>query len=53
MTVEEIEKVVIERMLQRTGGNPQVRPTSSASTAPPLQQIRKYKIDIHALRSHE
>jgi DNA-binding NtrC family response regulator len=50
MTLEEIEKLVIERTLQRAGGNWQAAASLLGMYRPRLySKIRKEKIDIHAL----
>src|SRR5207237_2473540 len=50
MTLEEIEKFVIERTLQRTGGNKQAAANLLGIYRPRLySKIQKYKIDIPAL----
>ncbi|HYO62262.1 MAG TPA: sigma-54 dependent transcriptional regulator [Pyrinomonadaceae bacterium] len=50
MTLEEIEKLVIEKTLQRTGGNKQAAANLLGIYRPRLySKIRKYKIDIPAL----
>src|SRR5437764_3751845 len=50
MTLEEIEKFVIERTLQRTGGNKQAAANLLGIYRPRLySKIKKYKIDIPAL----
>ncbi len=50
MTLEEIEKLVIERTLQRTGGNKQAAANLLGIYRPRLySKIKKYKIDIPAL----
>ena len=50
MTLEDIEKLVIERTLQRTGGNKQAAATLLGIYRPRLySKIRKYKIDTTAL----
>jgi DNA-binding NtrC family response regulator len=47
MTLEEIEKLVIEKTLQRTGGNKQAAATLLGIYRPRLySKIRKYKIDV-------
>jgi len=52
MTLEEIEKLVIERTLQRTGGNKQAAANILGIYRPRLySKIRKYKIDVNALVS--
>jgi DNA-binding NtrC family response regulator len=50
MTLEEIEKFVIERTLQRTGGNKQAAANLLGIYRPRLySKIKKYKIDIPTL----
>jgi DNA-binding NtrC family response regulator len=50
MTLEEIEKLVIEKTLQRTGGNKQAAANLLGIYRPRLySKIRKYNIDINAL----
>src|SRR2546423_3093378 len=50
MTLEEIEKLVIEKTLQRTGGNKQAAANLLGIYRPRLySKIRKYNIDIAAL----
>jgi DNA-binding NtrC family response regulator len=50
LTLEEIEKLVIEKTLQRTGGNKQAAANLLGIYRPRLySKIRKYKIDIPAL----
>ena len=50
MTLEDIEKLVIERTLQRTGGNKQAAANLLGIYRPRLySKIRKYKIDVPAL----
>ncbi|MDQ3649059.1 MAG: sigma-54 dependent transcriptional regulator [Acidobacteriota bacterium] len=52
MTLEDIEKLVIEKTLQRTGGNKQAAANLLGIYRPRLySKIRKYKIDIPALVS--
>jgi len=52
MTLEDIEKIVIERTLQRTGGNKQAAANLLGIYRPRLySKIRKYKIDVNALTS--
>ena len=52
LTLEEIEKLVIEKTLQRTGGNKQAAANLLGIYRPRLySKIRKYKIDIGALAS--
>ncbi|MDQ3907766.1 MAG: sigma-54 dependent transcriptional regulator, partial [Acidobacteriota bacterium] len=52
MTLEDIEKMVIERTLQRTGGNKQAAANLLGIYRPRLySKIRKYKIDVPALVS--
>ena len=52
MTLEEIEKLVIEKTLQRTGGNKQAAANLLGIYRPRLySKIRKYKIDIGQLVS--
>ena len=49
-SVEEIEKLVIEKTLQRTGGNKQAAANLLGIYRPRLySKIKKYKIDIPAL----
>jgi DNA-binding NtrC family response regulator len=50
MTLEEIEKLVIERTLQRTGGNKQAAANLLGIYRPRLySKIKKYNIDIPGL----
>ncbi|HEX8474938.1 MAG TPA: sigma-54 dependent transcriptional regulator [Pyrinomonadaceae bacterium] len=50
MTLEDIEKLVIEKTLQRTGGNKQAAANLLGIYRPRLySKIRKYKIDIGSL----
>jgi DNA-binding NtrC family response regulator len=50
MTLEDIEKLVIEKTLQRTGGNKQAAANLLGIYRPRLySKIRKYNIDINAL----
>ena len=50
MTLEEIEKLVIERALQRTGGDKRAAANLLGIYRPRLySKIKKYKIDIPAL----
>jgi DNA-binding NtrC family response regulator len=50
MKLEEIEKLVIERTLQRTGGNKQAAATALGIYRPRLySKIRKYNIDVGSL----
>ncbi|HEY0077100.1 MAG TPA: sigma-54 dependent transcriptional regulator [Pyrinomonadaceae bacterium] len=50
LTLEEIEKLVIEKTLQRTGGNKQAAANLLGIYRPRLySKIRKYKIDIPTL----
>ncbi|MBA2341506.1 MAG: sigma-54-dependent Fis family transcriptional regulator, partial [Pyrinomonadaceae bacterium] len=50
MTLEDLEKVVIERTLQRTGGNKQAAANLLGIYRPRLySKIRKYKIDVGTL----
>ena len=50
MTLEEIEKLVIERTLQRTNGNKQAAANLLGIYRPRLySKIKKYNIDIPAL----
>src|ERR671919_3121978 len=50
MTLEDIEKLVIEKTLQRTGGNKQAAANLLGIYRPRLySKIRKYRIDIPAL----
>ena len=52
MTLEEIEKLVIEKTLQRTGGNKQAAANLLGIYRPRLySKIRKYNIDVAALVS--
>ncbi|MCA1591276.1 MAG: sigma-54 dependent transcriptional regulator [Acidobacteria bacterium] len=52
LTLEEIEKLVIEKTLQRTGGNKQAAANLLGIYRPRLySKIKKYKIDIPALIS--
>src|SRR5881394_3745343 len=52
MTLEDIEKLVIERTLQRTGGNKQAAANLLGIYRPRLySKIRKYNIDVAALMS--
>ncbi len=52
MSLEDIEKLVIEKTLQRTGGNKQAAANLLGIYRPRLySKIRKYKIDIPALVS--
>ncbi|HKP72389.1 MAG TPA: sigma-54 dependent transcriptional regulator [Pyrinomonadaceae bacterium] len=52
LTLEEIEKLVIEKTLQRTGGNKQAAANLLGIYRPRLySKIRKYNIDIAALVS--
>ena len=52
MTLEEIERLVIERTLQRTGGNKQAAATLLGIYRPRLySKIRKYNIDVAGLVS--
>lgn len=52
MTLEDIEKIVIERTLQRTGGNKQAAANLLGIYRPRLySKIRKYKIDVGNLAS--
>ena len=52
MTLEEIEKMVIEKTLQRTGGNKQAAANLLGIYRPRLySKIRKYKIDVTTLAS--
>jgi DNA-binding NtrC family response regulator len=52
MTLEDIEKLVIERTLQRTGGNKQAAANLLGIYRPRLySKIRKYSIDVTALGS--
>jgi DNA-binding NtrC family response regulator len=53
MTLEEIEKMVIEKTLQRTGGNKQAAANLLGIYRPRLySKIRKYKIDVDSLASN-
>ncbi|MBA3322192.1 MAG: sigma-54-dependent Fis family transcriptional regulator [Pyrinomonadaceae bacterium] len=50
MTLEDIEKLVIEKTLQRTGGNKQAAANLLGIYRPRLySKIRKYKIDVGSL----
>ncbi len=52
MTLEDIEKLVIEKTLQRTGGNKQAAANLLGIYRPRLySKIRKYQIDVPALVS--
>ncbi len=52
MTLEDIEKLVIERTLQRTGGNKQAAANLLGIYRPRLySKIRKYNIDVTTLTS--
>ena len=52
MTLEDIEKLVIEKTLQRTGGNKQAAANLLGIYRPRLySKIRKYNIDVPALVS--
>jgi DNA-binding NtrC family response regulator len=52
MTLEDIEKMVIEKTLQRTGGNKQAAANLLGIYRPRLySKIRKYNIDVNALVS--
>ena len=52
MTLEDIEKLVIERTLQRTGGNKQAAANLLGIYRPRLySKIRKYNIDVASLVS--
>ena len=52
MTLEDIERLVIERTLQRTGGNKQAAANLLGIYRPRLySKIRKYKIDVTSLVS--
>jgi transcriptional regulator with PAS, ATPase and Fis domain len=52
MTLEEIERLVIERTLQRTGGNKQAAANLLGIYRPRLySKIRKYNIDVGSLVS--
>jgi len=52
MTLEDIEKLVIERTLQRTGGNKQAAANLLGIYRPRLySKIRKYSIDVQGLVS--
>ena len=54
MTLEEIEKLVIEKTLQRTGGNKQAAANLLGIYRPRLySKIRKYNIDISALTAQQ
>lgn len=53
MTLEDIEKLVIERTLQRTGGNKQAAANLLGIYRPRLySKIRKYKIDVNGLSNN-
>jgi DNA-binding NtrC family response regulator len=50
MTLEDIEKLVIEKTLQRTGGNKQAAANLLGIYRPRLySKIRKYQIDVAGL----
>jgi DNA-binding NtrC family response regulator len=50
MTLEDIERLVIERTLQRTGGNKQAAANLLGIYRPRLySKIRKYNIDVNSL----
>ncbi len=50
MTLEDIEKMVIEKTLQRTGGNKQAAANLLGIYRPRLySKIRKYRIDVPGL----
>ena len=50
MTLEDIERLVIERTLQRTGGNKQAAANLLGIYRPRLySKIRKYNIDVASL----
>ena len=52
MTLEDIERLVIERTLQRTGGNKQAAANLLGIYRPRLySKIRKYNIDVTSLVS--
>ena len=52
MTLEDIERLVIERTLQRTGGNKQAAANLLGIYRPRLySKIRKYNIDVGSLVS--
>jgi DNA-binding NtrC family response regulator len=52
MTLEDIERLVIERTLQRTGGNKQAAANLLGIYRPRLySKIRKYNIDVSSLVS--
>jgi transcriptional regulator with PAS, ATPase and Fis domain len=52
MTLEDIERLVIERTLQRTGGNKQAAANLLGIYRPRLySKIRKYNIDVNSLLS--
>ena len=52
MTLEDIEKLVIEKTLQRTGGNKQAAANLLGIYRPRLySKIRKYQIDVAQLVS--
>jgi len=52
MTLEDIERLVIERTLQRTGGNKQAAANLLGIYRPRLySKIRKYNIDVSARAS--
>ncbi|MEJ7617788.1 MAG: sigma-54 dependent transcriptional regulator [Pyrinomonadaceae bacterium] len=53
MTLEDIEKLVIERTLQRTNGNKQAAANLLGIYRPRLySKIRKYKIDVNGLSNN-
>jgi DNA-binding NtrC family response regulator len=50
MTLEDIERLVIERTLQRTGGTKQAAANLLGIYRPRLySKIRKYNIDVNSL----
>ena len=52
MTLEDIERLVIEKTLQRTGGNKQAAANLLGIYRPRLySKIRKYNIDVSSLVS--
>src|SRR5947209_7063843 len=54
MTLEDIEKMVIEKTLQRTGGNKQAAANLLGIYRPRLySKIRKYNIDVNALTAQQ
>ena len=53
MTLEDIEKFVIERTLQRTGGNKQKAANMLGIYRPRLySKIKKYKIGLEAVSAN-